>query len=237
MSLEHGHTAPEIAKRLTAATRRGNLRDVVYGGIDGAVTTFAIVSGVEGAGLPSNVIVVLGLANILADGFSMAAGNYSATKAEADDAMRLRAMEERHIAVTPEGELEELRQILARKGLEGRVLREATEAIAAKRSAWIEMMMVEEHGVAPSTPAPLRAGLVTFGAFLLAGFVPLLPFLAGMPFAFLASTLMTGCVFFGIGTLKSRWSLASWWRSGLETLSIGAAAAAIAYGVGSLFQI
>lgn len=234
--IEHGHSKAEIAQRLASSNGRGNLRDMVYGAIDGTVTTFAIVAGVEGAGLSTKVILALGLANVLADGFSMAAANYSGTKAELDDAHRLRAVEERHIRDEPEGEREELRQILASKGLEGRVLEEATEAIARDRTRWIDMMLVDEYGLSPVDPRPLRAALMTFFAFLAAGMVPLLPFLAGAASAFTWSAGLTAAVFFAIGTLKSRWSLAPWWRSGLETLVIGGTAAAIAYGVGSLFE-
>jgi vacuolar iron transporter family protein len=234
--LEHGHSRAEIALRLAAANGRGHLRDMVYGAIDGAVTTFAIVAGVQGAGLSVKVIIALGIANVLADGFSMAAGNYSGTKAELDDARRLRAVEERHIRDEPEGEREELRQILAAKGLEGRVLEDATDAIAKNPKQWVDIMLVDEYGLAPVDPRPMRAALATFGSFLAAGMVPLLPFLIGSTDAFTLSTVMTAAVFFAIGTLKSRWSLSSWWRSGLETLAIGGVAAVIAYGVGTLFR-
>lgn len=236
MKAEHSHKPRDIAARIATAGRPGRLRDTVLGGIDGAVTTFAIVAGVAGAGLSSTVIVALGLANVLADGFSMAAGNYSGTKAELDDIRRLRAVEERHIDTAPEGEREELRQILQQKGLEGEVLELATEAIAARRASWIEMMLVDEYGMSPVDPDPMRAALATFVAFMAAGIVPLLPFLFGLANAFAVSAAVTAAVFFAIGAVKSRWSLAPWWRSGLETLLIGAAAASMAYFVGSLFH-
>jgi VIT1/CCC1 family predicted Fe2+/Mn2+ transporter len=126
MTRKHGHGRDEIAARLSAGQQNSNLKDMIYGGIDGAVTTFAIVAGVEGAELPHSIIVALGLANILADGFSMAASNYSGTKAELDDRKRIIQTEERHIAQHPEGELEELRQILQMRGLSGAVLDQAT---------------------------------------------------------------------------------------------------------------
>jgi len=236
MAEEHGHSQREIEERLSNRQGRGYLRDVVYGGIDGSVTTFAIVAGVAGAGLDSFIIVALGFANVLADGFSMAAGNYSGTKAEADNAHRLRKIEERHIAQDPDGERRELREILHRMGLEGRVLEEATEAISRKREAWIDLMMEGEYGLAGVDPNPVRAALATFGAFLAAGLVPLLPFVLGLPDAFTLAAVMTLAVFFGIGALKSIWSLSRWWRSGLETLAIGGTAAGIAYAVGTLFS-
>lgn len=233
---EHGHSQEEIARRIDAPPGRGVLRDVVYGSIDGSVTTFAIVAGVAGAGLSPFVIIALGLANVLADGFSMAAGNYSGTKAERDNLARIRAIETRHIAENPEGERREVRSILARKGLSGTVLDEATEAITADHQTWIDLMLEGEYGLGGVDPHPLRAAVATFLSFLAAGLVPLVPFILSLDNAFTLSAWMTGAVFFAIGTLKSRWSLKSWWRSGGETLLIGGVAAMIAYGVGTLFQ-
>ncbi|GAA6200018.1 VIT1/CCC1 transporter family protein [Aquicoccus sp. SU-CL01552] len=234
---EHGHSQEEIAARVGAPQGRGYLRDVVYGAIDGSVTTFAIVAGVAGAGLSPFVIVALGLANVLADGFSMAAGNYSGTKAELDDMHRLRQVEERHIDRYPQGERQEVREILSRKGLSGHVLEEATEEICSDRENWIQLMLEGEYGLAGVDPHPMKAAIATFAAFLVAGMVPLMPFVLGVEGAFALSSWMTAGVFFAIGALKSRWSLAPWWRSGLETLAIGGVAAGLAYAVGSLFTL
>jgi len=233
---EHGHSPQEIHARLEAPTQVGVLRDLIYGAIDGAVTTFAIVAGVAGAGLSPFVIVALGLANVLADGFSMAAGNYAGTKADADNRQRLRRVEERHIQEHPEGEREEVRQILQRKGLQGRVLEAATDAICADHEAWVNLMMEGEYGLGEAVPDPRRAAFATFAAFLVAGMIPLLPFLLSLPDAFRLSVLMTLVTFFAIGAVKSHWSLTSWWRSGAETLAIGGAAAGLAYVVGTLFH-
>lgn len=233
---DHGHSPQEIAERVGSPSGRGVLRDLVYGAIDGSVTTFAIVAGVAGAGLSPFVIVALGIANVLADGFSMAAGNYSGSKAEQDNIRRVRAIEERHIARYPDGERREVREILARKGLSGDVLDGATDAIVADKENWIGLMLEGEYGLGGINPKPLRAALATFIAFLVAGMIPLLPFLFGVPEAFKVSAVMTMCGFFAIGAFKSRWSLAPWWRSGLETFMIGGVAALIAYGVGTLFH-
>ena len=234
---QHGHSPQEIAARIDAPPGRGVLRDVVYGSIDGSVTTFAIVAGVAGAGLSTFVIIALGLANVLADGFSMAAGNYSGAKAERENLERIRAIETRQIAENPEGERREVRAILARKGLSGKVLDEATQAVTADQETWIEIMLEGEYGLGGVDPHPLRAAMATFFSFLVAGMVPLMPFVLGLDNAFPLSAWMTGAVFFAIGTLKSRWSLKSWWRSGAETLLIGGTAASIAYIVGTLFQV
>ena len=234
--LEHSHTIEAISERLAGDHRPNYLRDWIYGGIDGAVTTFAIVAGVVGANLSSSVIIVLGLANLLADGFSMAAGNYSGTKAESDDVKRIREIEKRHIALAPEGEREEVRQILQAKGLSGTTLEESVAAITADEERWIDTMLVEEYGMSPNLRSPLKSASSTFVAFILCGAVPLVPFVATVEDGFIWSTVLTGAVFFAIGSAKSRWSLAHWLRSGLETLLIGLVAAGVAYIIGYLLK-
>lgn len=233
MELEHHHSPEAIRARLSQGHQINYLRDWVYGGIDGAVTTFAIVAGVVGASLSANIVIILGLANLVADGLSMAAGNYSATKTEIDQLEHTRAMERRHIEMDPDGEREEVRQIFAAKGFEGEMLERAVEAITADRERWIATMITEEFGLSENIRDPKRAALMTFAAFVACGAVPLVPFLL-LPtqHAIIAALIMTLIVFFAIGSMKSRWSLAKWWTSGLETATIGCAAAAAAYGIG-----
>ena len=231
-ALEHGHTRPEIEECLNGGTKLLYLRDWVYGGIDGTVTTFAVVAGAIGADLPARVVIILGAANLLADGFSMAAANYSGARAEADNIERLRRMEERHIDMTPEGEREEIRQIFAAKGFEGETLDSVVETITASRTMWVETMLLEEHGVMESRHSPLVAGIYTFVAFVLCGLVPLLPYLAGYSASLTLATAMSAVVFFAIGSAKSKWSFESWYVSGTRTLAIGLTAAALAYAVG-----
>lgn len=236
MPLEHSHRADAIAARLAEGQRPSYLRDFVYGGIDGAVTTFAVVSGVIGASLSSKVILILGVANLIADGFSMAASNYSGAKTVADDVERIREIERKHIRLEPEGEREEVRQILAAKGLSGESLVEAVAAVTAREATWIDLMLTDEYGLSPNYSSPVTAAVATFVAFVLCGTVPLVPFLLGNGEAFAWSAAMTAVVFFAIGAAKSVWSLAPWWRSGLETLFIGGAASAMAYAVGWLLR-
>ena len=236
MELEHEHTSKGIRERLQEGHRPNYLRDWIYGGIDGAVTTFAVTAGDAGASLSPTIVLILGLANLIADGFSMAAANYSGTKTEYDDMLRLAEVEKKHIALVPEGEREEIRQILANKGLTGSALEEAVAAITSNEKVWIDTMLTEEYGLSPSVPNPLVAALYTFWAFVTCGIVPLIPFVLGVSNAFRWSVLATGVVFFAIGSIKSRWSLAPWWRSGLETLIIGMSAAGLAYAVGYLLR-
>ena len=114
--MEHSHHPGEIRARLKEGPKTSYLSDWVYGGIDGAITTFAIVAGVVGAEMSTRVILILGAANIIADGFSMAASNYSGTKAELDDYRRHRAYEEQQVERIPEAERMEIREIYRNKG-------------------------------------------------------------------------------------------------------------------------
>lgn len=235
-ALEHSHERDAIARRLNDDRKPSYVRDFVYGGIDGAITTFAVVAGVVGASLSAKVILILGLANLLADGFSMAASNYSGMKTVTDDVDRIREIEKKHISLDPAGETEEVRQILQSKGLSGSTLEDAVTAVTADQSTWVNFMLTEEYGLALTQPRPIYAAIATFVAFLLCGSVPLFPFAFALPYSFALSTGMTGAVFFIIGTAKSRWALAPWWKSGLETFAIGSVAAILAYLVGYLLQ-
>jgi VIT1/CCC1 family predicted Fe2+/Mn2+ transporter len=229
--LEHEHTAEAIAARIASADHN-YIRDFIYGGIDGSVTTFAVVSGVSGAELATSIVLILGFANLAADGFSMAASNYLGTRAEQDDYQRLEKIEYRHIEVAPEGEREEIRQIYREKGFEGEELEKAVELITSDKDRWVKTMLTEEYGLPSEIRSPWRAAFTTFGAFVGCGLVPLLPYVFGVASSFLISCTTTGITFFLIGSVKSRWSTASWMRSGIETLFVGTLAAALAYAVG-----
>ena len=230
--MEHEHSIEAIEERLAAGPHHNYLRDWIYGGIDGSVTTFAVVTGVTGARLPAMIIVIMGFANLIADGFSMAASNFLGTKAEHDDLRRLEAIEHRHIELAPEGEREEVRQIFARKGFAGGDLDRAVELITADRDRWVQTMLTEEYGLPQSARSPWLASASTFSAFLVCGLVPLIPFLSGASEALWLSIALTGAVFFVIGSVKSGWSTVKWWRSGFSTLLVGGTAAALAYFVG-----
>jgi VIT1/CCC1 family predicted Fe2+/Mn2+ transporter len=234
--LEHSHDPGHIAERLAQAPSPSYLRDYIYGGIDGAITTFAIVSGVVGANMSDRAVLILGVANVLADGFSMAAANFSSTRTEIDEYEYMRRMEERHIDAHPEGEREEVRQIFRAKGFRGRDLDGAVRIITAERERWVTTMMTEEHGLPPVSRSPWRSAGTTFLAFLLCGLVPITPFAVGMGNAVEISAVMTAMVFFAIGSFRSRWSAKAWWHAGAETTAIGLAAAGVAYITGDLLE-
>ncbi|MFT5522160.1 MAG: VIT1/CCC1 family predicted Fe2+/Mn2+ transporter, partial [Pirellulaceae bacterium] len=162
------HTDEAIAHRLSAKTH-SYLGDFILGAVDGAVTTFAIVAGAAGAGLSSGVAVVLGVANVLADGFSMAAGNYLKARADHQTVDHCRRIEAMHIERVPDGEREEVRQIFRNKGFEGELLERVVTVITNDRDLWINTMLIEELGLQLEPPHPVRAAASTMFAFVIAG--------------------------------------------------------------------
>jgi VIT1/CCC1 family predicted Fe2+/Mn2+ transporter len=168
------HVTPKGA----LATTRHYTRDIVYGANDGVITTFAVVSGVAGGSLPQVAILVVGAANLAADGVSMGVGNFLAIRAD-----------------------ERARAAAGLPGLE--------------RYPW-------------------KHGLATLLAFVIAGTVPLTPFLfardggAQLPW----STGLTFATLFSLGAARAVVTEDRWWKSGLETLSLGAVVALAAYYAG-----
>ena len=241
-SLESEHSTDAIRRRLSQAPSVSYLRDFIYGAIDGAVTTFAVVAGARGANLSNSVVVILGVANLLADGFSMAVSNYLGTRAERQQRDRARTIEENHIDVVPEGEREEIRQLFAAKGFSGDDLERVVDVITADRERWVDTMMSEELGYGTDAGNPLRAAASTFVAFVVIGALPLAVYVVdaiapgdvAYPFAW--SAALTAIAFFTVGALKARVVAQRWWRAGLETLAVGGAAATVAYVVGVLLQ-
>lgn len=163
------------------------LGQFVYGAIDGSVTTFAVVAGAAGANLSSTVIIILGLANLIADGFSMGASSYLSAKSERD---LKKSKDETH-----------------------------------------------EGG-----ETPLGDGIATFLAFILVGFIPVLIYVfdallsleISKDLLFAISSFLTGAAFIFIGILKGQMTKTSPFKSGFETLLLGAIAAGLAYGLGNV---
>ncbi len=228
------HEEGRIRARIEGRRRHSYLADAVLGGIDGCVTTFAVVAGAVGAQFPGVVVIVLGVANLVADGFSMAGSNYLSTKSQREQVDEARREERRHIEKVPGGEREEVRQIFARKGFRGETLDRIVATITANRELWVDTMVREELGLRLEGPPPLRAALATFAAFVLVGLVPLLPFLSGgVAQRFWASAAATAVAFLAVGVMKGVALGRSMLRSGLETLGIGGGAATLSYLIGA----
>ncbi len=238
VSLKRTHTPEAISQRLSTGPRQTYLKDMVFGAIDGSITTFAIVSGVAGAGLSSGVVIVLGLANLLADGFSMAASNFLGTRAENAYRRFMREREAAEVETYPEGEREEIRQIFAMKGLEGRALDDLVTTVTANPKLWVDTMLQEEHGLNPEDTNAWWSAIATFIAFLLAGALPLVAFVinwfvpGAIEDAFFFSAGITLVGFAVVGVAKGHFTDGRYFLSLVETLVVGAIAAGLAFGVG-----
>lgn len=213
--------------------------DFIYGSIDGAVTTFAIVAGVMGASLPAGIILILGFANLFADGFSMAVSNYQASKARNEFVQMKRCQEEWEIENLREDEKEEIREIYREKGFKDELLEEVVRIITSRKKVWIDTMMKEELGLIEDAKNPIHSSISTFVGFNLIGIIPLIPFmiftLIGIEMnsqAFLYSVISVMSAFFIVGMIKGKIVKKCLLNSGFNTLIIGGGAAIVAYIVG-----
>lgn len=224
-----------------------SLEDFVYGATDGAVTTFAVVAGVIGASLSPSIVLILGFANLLADGLSMAVGNYLAAKTRLEILQKARRREEWEIDNLVEQEKQEIRDIYEKKGFKEELLEEVVRIITSRRKVWVDTMMREEIGlIEDNSRRPLDTAITTFVAFNLVGLIPLLPFVAmfiagfvviSSSDAFTYSIVLTGVAFFLIGSVKGRIVQKPLIRSGMSTLLIGGIAASVAFVVGYLLNL
>lgn len=239
LELQAQHTPEAVARRLGHRPAPRSAGDAVLGGIDGCVTTLAVVAGVFGAGMSATTAFILGCANLLADGFSMAVSNYEAVRTEHDYCQRLQEIERGHIDRVPEGEREEIRQIFCAKGFTGETLERIVDVISDDHDLWIDTMLAEEYGLQREDRHPVRAGAVTFVAFVAVGAVPLSPFLIpglAVDTRFVASAGLGAVMFLGIGLLKGGRPGQSRLNAGLKTLLTGGAAASLAFAVGYVLR-
>jgi VIT1/CCC1 family predicted Fe2+/Mn2+ transporter len=213
--------------------------DFVYGGIDGAVTTFAVVAGVAGAQLSTAVVLILGFANLFADGFSMAVSKYSSDRAEQQRINRLRERVAHNIKNDPERKKDDLKKILAEQGFKDNDLNRAAQVVSANEDVWIDTIMRSKYHLIDEHINPFKGGLSTFIAFNVIGFVPLAayvmnPLLNLSPLqVFTATACFTLLALFCVGAIKAKIiGMKRWVWAGIETMAIGGAAAAIAYLVG-----
>ncbi|HID40018.1 MAG TPA: hypothetical protein EYP36_10960 [Calditrichaeota bacterium] len=214
------------------------IKSMIYGGLDGIITTFAVVAGVAGASLSSGIVLILGFANLIADGLSMAVGDYLSTKAENEYNQAEREREKWEVENHPEGEKQELVEIYTAKGISDEEARTMVDIISKHEKAWIDIMMVEELGIMESDESPLRNALVTFFSFGFFGFLPLVAYLLSNVSSvvktnqFFVASLLTGLTLFALGAFKVRITERNWFVSGLEMLLVGGIAATAAYLVG-----
>lgn len=218
------------------------LAEFVYGGIDGSVTTFAVVAGASGAGLDPSIVIILGFANLFADGFSMSVGAYLSTKSERDSYEKHKRIEYWEVENMRELEIKEVRDIFKAKGFDGELLDKVVSVITSDKDRWVETMMKHELEMIPSSKNPLAVGGMTFFSFLAIGFIPLLVYVldyaagAGGENNFIYASILTFIAFGVIGFLKSYVNETSRIKGVAETLLLGAVAAGVAYWVGDLLE-
>ncbi len=215
------------------------LKSAVYGGLDGTITTFAVVAGVAGAALSANVVLIMGFANLIGDGLSMAIGDYLSTKSEREYHKAERRRETWEFENYPAGEKTEMVEIYMQKGYAKKEAEDIVARMAQNKEAFVDVMMVEELGIMESDESPVKNALVTFGSFLLFGFIPVLAFVLalwiGVAFnAFLVASLLTALTLFALGAFKTKVTGKNWFYSGFEMLLVGGIAAGAAYGIGAL---
>jgi VIT1/CCC1 family predicted Fe2+/Mn2+ transporter len=215
------------------------ISDIVYGANDGIITTFAVVSGAVGASLSPGTIVILGLANMVADGISMGLSNYLGISSKLDFQKQERLREEYEVENFPEKEREEVREIFLRWGVPEKHLEEILNAVTSDKKRWVDLMMREELGIyEDQVVSPAKHGLITMISFMLAGFLPLTPYVFGVQAEsqFSLSLLATAGSLFTVGSARTLITGANWLRSGLQMLGVGSLAAASSYYVGALVK-
>jgi VIT1/CCC1 family predicted Fe2+/Mn2+ transporter len=238
----HSPESVYVAMEEHGSTSHQYIGDLVYGGLDGIVTTSAIVSGVAGAELGSDVILILGLANLFADGLSMAAGAYLSSKSEREYYQREPEREMWEVELFPDGERIELEELYRAKGYRPEDAAALASIHSSDEKLWVDEMMVQELGLLPDERTPVLSALATLGSFIVAGSVPLVIYVLGLfvpidPVAsFAVSVVLSAIALFALGAAKVLVTERSWLRSGLETLLVGGLAAGVAYFVGYLLS-
>ncbi|VFJ13878.1 VIT1/CCC1 transporter family protein [Candidatus Nitrosocosmicus franklandus] len=226
------------------------IEDFVYGATDGAVTTFAIVAGVVGASLSPSIVIILGFANLFADGFAMAVGNYLSTRSKLEYEERERKRQSKEIEDFPERKISEIKNIYAEKGFKDELLEKVTNVLISNRKIWTDILLKEKTGVTDKENVnPIFKAITTFVAFNLVGLIPLLPFIFALfindssssglssQTVFAYSSVFTALAFFSIGIISGKVVGKPSIRSGFITLIIGGIAAIVSYIVGTLLSM
>lgn len=225
-------------------------KEVIYGGIDGIITTFAVVAGFSGAALSNEtttqlsflVVLLFGLANLFADGVSMGLGNFLSVKSDQDLYKTARRKEAQEVKDHTELEFEETVTILMGKGYEEADARTMATLYRKNETFWVDFMMNHELQMPdPRGDNPMLTGFATFASFLFFGVIPLLPFMfsgTALPSTvFMYSVIGTLFALVLLGILKWKIVGSSLKMSLFEVLVVGGAAALVAYFVGTFFEV
>jgi len=238
--------AEHLAKEHKITPLAVYLKEIVYGGNDGIVTTFAVVAGFAGAQtniastpLPYLTVLLFGFANLFADGVSMALGNFLSIRSEQDVYKSEKAKENHEIIHNTELERLESIEILMHKGFSEQKATELVAIYMTNPGYWVDFMMNQELELPnPEGDNPFLMSLATFFSFLLFGIIPLIPYVLFHGSAlFMMSTGATITALTLLGILRWKVTGQNSIRSITETLLLGGAAAAVAYFVGTFFKL
>jgi VIT1/CCC1 family predicted Fe2+/Mn2+ transporter len=224
-------------ERIHAFGNGTSLRDAMLGLNDGLVAAFAVTSGVAGAFSSNKIVVMAGLAEMLGGGVSMGLAAFASARAHREFYRSEEQRERDEIRKWPERERDEIRSIYRDKGFSGQLLDQIVSHITADPTRWRGVMMREELGFgAEVMEPPLRSALTVGGAYLVGAAMPLLPYMFIEPaIGILISALATIIALFVVGVAKTMLTARPWLRSGLESMTVGAVAAAVTYSVGRAF--
>jgi VIT1/CCC1 family predicted Fe2+/Mn2+ transporter len=209
-----------------------SVRDIILGVSDGLTVPFALAAGLSGAVTSNFIVFLAGVAEMLAGGIAMGLGGYLSEKSHAEIYAKELERERREVDRLPEEEKREVRDIWKARGYTGPELEQLVEAIIKDRQRWVDFMMREELGlVEPAAGAAYKTSLTIGLSYVIGALVPLFPFLLPLSIqnALGVSSLTTLAALLLVGVFKSRFTGGAWWRSGLETMLTGAAAAGAAY--------
>jgi VIT1/CCC1 family predicted Fe2+/Mn2+ transporter len=214
----------------------GWLRPAVFGAMDGLVTNIALIAGVaggvDGGGTARSAVVLTGVAGLVAGAISMGLGEYTSVQTQNEQLRNEIAKERRELERNPAAEAEELAQAWMARGLPPELAREVATTVGRDVEQALRVHAQEELGIDPhETPSPWVAASSSFVCFSIGALVPLLPYLVGATALWL-SLLAGGVGLFAAGVLTARLTDRRWWASGLRQLVLGAAAAAVTFGVG-----
>jgi len=238
-----GHPLPttleEVGKRHRGISGGGNLRAAVFGVNDGLVSNASLILGVAGASANNSIILLSGVAGLLAGAFSMAAGEYVSVRSQREMFEHQIGLERNELAQYPEEEAEELALIYAARGLPREDAQKLAKALIADPAKALDTLAREELGLNPEDlGSPWGVAISSFLSFAAGALVPLLPFFAlGGERALPVSIAFTALTLFGVGAVISLFTGRSALRDGLRMLAIGAAAGALTYTIGKLLGV
>ena len=234
------HPGPVGPEQNVGSSKSGALRAAIFGMNDGLVSNLSLIFGLAGSGLAADVVVIAGFAGLLAGAFSMGAGEYISMKVQREVFEQLIHKEAHEIATQPEEEIRELAEIYERKGISPETAaRIATEVMEDPEVA-LETHAREELGIdmKAGLGSPWAAAGSSFVMFSIGALVPLLPFLiTSGKTAIVESASLSAVTLFGVGGAMTILTGRGVLLSGARMLGIGAVAAAITYGVGSLVGV